>query len=256
VLSIAGNHDSELHVYVKAYARAWRDLDRWAAPLPIEGKHQPPGGLDLGAAPFTYSTTVDDVHLTLAHVVSERIAPAVMDFIAKDLSGAREAPLRLFFAHVPLVGVGNEPRKEFGVDFARVLEAGRVDLYVAGHEHLVWDEDVSLPGGGSLRQVVVGSASALWRFGPNRAARKRARCVREGDRMRCRMPHQGLPFDLRLVDQRWLQTQPHTFTLFTVDGHDVTTRVLAVDRHGTVTGFGSDTAVASNEPGATPGASP
>jgi hypothetical protein len=240
VLPVAGNHDTDLLVYQKAYARAWRDLESWASPLPIHGAPQPAFRVAFGAVPFTYATDVDGVHLTFAHVVGERIDPAVQQFIARDLAAASDASLRLLAAHVPVVAIGTEPRREFEPDFARLLAAGHVDVYLAGHEHLCWDEVVQLPGGGELRQIVAGSVSAQWRFGPNTSARRRAGCKREGwGRMRCRMPEGSVPFELVRDGERWLQADTHTFTLVTVDGTAVTTRVLVVDRGGGVTPFGS-----------------
>ncbi|HVJ15657.1 MAG TPA: metallophosphoesterase [Polyangiaceae bacterium] len=238
VLPVAGNHDSYLPVYRTDYAHAWRDLDRWAEPLPILGKRQPARGIALDGAPFTYATEVDGVHLTLAHVVDDWVEPAVASRIAEDLAHARGARLRFVFGHVPLASVVEEPRRDFVESFGRVLASGHADFYVAGHEHLVWDEDVFLPGGSSVRQVVVATASAPWRFGPSAAARARAGCAQRDLLMRCRMPNEGVPFELRLERGHWLETQPHAFTLFTIEGTSVLVRAYAVDEHGAVTPFG------------------
>ncbi|MGN6105906.1 MAG: metallophosphoesterase family protein [Kofleriaceae bacterium] len=238
VLPIAGNHDSYLIVHRQDYAATWRDLDALAAPLRVTAARQPPGAIALDAAPFCYSVEVDGVHLTLAHVVSQSLAPEVAAWIARDLEAARGARLRLVFGHVPLSSVATEPARGFLDRFGRILARGRADLYIAGHEHLAWDEVIALPDGSPLRQVLVGTASAFWRFGPTPAARARARCVEHADRARCSMPYDHRPFELRREHGRWFELEPRTFTLFTIDGDRVVERPFAVRADGGVAPFG------------------
>jgi 3',5'-cyclic AMP phosphodiesterase CpdA len=239
VLPIAGNHDSYLGGYRTAYAAAWSDLDRWAAPLEIWGNRQPARGIALDAAPFSYSVDVDGVHLVLAHIVDDALDHAVARWIAGDLAAAPGARLRLVFGHVPLSSIVAEPRRAFVAELGGLLAAGHADLYVAGHEHLVWDDDVELAGGGSLRQLLVGTASAPWQFAPSAVARQRAHCVDVDAQMRCIMPRGGAAFTLRRERGRWIEVEPYTFTLITIDGTTITTRAFAIDDRGRVVPFGA-----------------
>jgi predicted phosphodiesterase len=239
VLPIAGNHDTYLPPYRIAYAAAWSDLDRWAAPLEIWGNRQPIQGTALDAAPFSYSVDVDGVHLMLTYAVDVSLDPAVARWIAGELAAARSARLRLVFAHVPLSSIVAEPRRAFVAGLGGILAAGHADLYVAGHEHLVWDDDIELTGGASLRQLLVGSASAPWQFGPSADARRRAQCRDLDARLRCIMPHGGAPFELRRERDRWLEVEPYTFTLITIYGRAIIARAFAIDDRGQAVPFGA-----------------
>jgi predicted phosphodiesterase len=239
VLPAAGNHDSYLLPHRIAYAAAWSDLDRWAAPLAIWGHRQPPQGIALDAAPFSYSVDVDGVHLMITHIVDAALDPAVTRWIAGELAAARGARLRLVFGHVPLSSIVTEPRRAFIAQLGGILTAGHADLYVAGHEHLVWDDDVALAGGASLRQLLVGTASAPWQFGPSAEARRRAQCRDLDARMRCLMPHGGAPFELRRERERWIEPEPYTFTLITIYGRAIIARAFAVDDRGQAVPFGA-----------------
>ncbi|HEX7842996.1 MAG TPA: metallophosphoesterase [Kofleriaceae bacterium] len=240
VLPAAGNHDSYLRAYRIAYAAAWSDLDRWAAPLEIWGNRQPTGGIALDAAPFSYSVDVDGAHLMLTHIVDGSLDHAVARWIAGELAAARGARLRLVFGHVPLSSIVAEPRRAFVAELGGILASGHADLYVAGHEHLVWDDDVELAGGASLRQLLVGTASAPWQFGPSADARRRAQCLDLDSRMRCTMPHGGAAFELRRERGHWLEAEPYTFTLITIDGTTITARAIAIDDRGRAVPFGAE----------------
>lgn len=242
VLPAAGNHDASVLSHRTAYAASWSDLDRWAAPLEIWGNRQPAQGIALGAAPFSYSVDLEGVHLAVAHVVDASLDPAVARWLAGDLAAARGARLRLVFGHVPLSSVVSDPRRAFVSGLRGVLAAGHANLYVAGHEHLVWDDDVDLAGDGSIRQLLVGTASASWQFGPDAEARRRAQCRELGTRMRCTMPHGGAPFELRREGGRWLEVEPHTFTLITIYRTAIIARAIAVDDRGQAAPFGAATA--------------
>lgn len=248
VLPIAGNHDSELPAHRIAYAAAWRDLDRWAAPLEIWGNHQPASRVALDAAPFSYGVDVDGVHLTLTHIVGASLDPAVARWIAGDLAAAGGARLRVVFGHVPMSSIVTEPRRGFVAELGGILATGRADLYVAGHEHLVWDDDVALSGGASLRQLLVGTASAPWQFEPSAAARRRARCVSLESRMRCIMPRGGAAFELCRARGRWLEAERYAFVLITIDGATIHARAIAIDDQGRAVPFGTGPPCSSRPP--------
>jgi hypothetical protein len=241
VLPIAGNHDSYLPIYRADYAAAWRDLDAWAAPLHVTGNRQPRAGIALDAAPFSYAVDVDGVHLALANVVDEAPGARVDGWLAADLASATGARLRIVFGHVPLGSVAATPSSAFLASFGQILAQGNADAYIAGHEHLFWDDDVALPSGARIRQIVVGTTSAAWRFGIGPAARARAQCVYAEDSACCTMPRGGVPFELREARGEWFEAQAHGFTLVTVDGDRLTTHSIAVRADGTTEPFGRST---------------
>lgn len=239
ILPIAGNHDSYLRIYRSDYVQAWRDLDRWAAPLQIRGMRQARTGIALDAAPFSYSVDVEDVHLTLTYVVGEWLEPEVARFIEHDLASARSARYRIVFGHVPLSSVATVPRLPFVAKLGRILSDGDADLYVAGHEHLVWDDNVAIPGG-HVRQVIVGTPAASWRFGPDLQARRRAICESSARIACCKMPSDRTPFGLHLEGAGWYENERHAFTLFTIGQGGITAQPFAIGDDGTVRPFGQD----------------
>ncbi|HSK03606.1 MAG TPA: metallophosphoesterase, partial [Kofleriaceae bacterium] len=239
VLPVAGNHDAYLAGQRAHYAAAFADLAAWAAPLALNAAVPAGGKVMLDRPPFSYSVDVDGVHLSLAHVVTQGLHREVAAWLADDLARAAGAKLRLVFGHVPMSSVIAAPSGGFVRALGGLLEAGRAAVYVAGHEHLVWDEDVRLPGGGSVRQVLVGCTSALYNWAPSAASRQRAGCMPEGRGpypLRCRMPNGGGAFLLapdKINAGRVIQHHRNSFTLITIDGGAVTDVVpMTVDEAG------------------------
>jgi predicted phosphodiesterase len=238
VLPVAGNHDAYLPGQRAHYAAAFADLAAWAAPLKLNAA-VPGGKVMLDRPPFSYSVDVDGVHLSLAHVVTQGLHREVAAWLAGDLAQAAGAKLRLVFGHVPVSSVIQAPSQSFVATFGGLLEAGHAAFYIAGHEHLVWDEDVRLPGGGSVRQVLVGCTSGFYNWAPSSGSRERARCASLGGGrypLRCRMPNGGGEFLLapnKANQGRVIQHHLNSFTLITVDGGAVTeVRPMTVDAAG------------------------
>ena len=231
VLPIAGNHDSYLSIYREDYAEAWRDLELWASPLHVAGRPRR-SGVAVDALPFCYGVDVDDVHLTLAYIVDEALEPGVASWIADDLAAAQGARLRIVFGHVPMSSIVAIPSRSFVSSLGHLLDKGRANLYVAGHEHLYWNEDISRTEGRPIHQVIVGTASAPWWFAPSAASRERAHCSYVGEQACCEMPYDQTRFELHRDHGHWLESDPYTFALFTVDGEQVTTHAVTVSRFG------------------------
>jgi hypothetical protein len=239
VLPVAGNHDAYLAGQRAHYAAAFADLAAWAAPLALNAAVPGGGKVLLDRPPFSYSVDVDGVHLSLAHVVTQGLHREVAAWLAGDLARAAGARLRMVFGHVPMSSVIAAPSGGFVRTLGGLLEAGRAAVYVAGHEHLVWDEDVRLPDGGRVRQVLVGCTSALYNWAPSAASRGRAGCAPEGRApypLRCRMPNGGGVFLLapnKVNAGRVIQHHRNSFTLITIDGGAVTDVVpMTVDEQG------------------------
>jgi predicted phosphodiesterase len=244
VLPIAGNHDTYLGWQREGYEQAFADLARWAAPFQINpgtgrGQINPGTGRGVARAPYSYSLDFDGVHFALAHVVDQGIDRDVADWLTDDLAAAANARLRFVFGHVPLFSVIRRPARQFIDRFGPILERGHADFYVAGHEHVTWDETFSLPSGEPLRQVTVGCTSGFYVFSPSRAAQQRAGCERRGARgtLSCTMPNGGR-FELaRDRSQHLVEHDANTFTVFTVTGDDVQVTPMTVDSDGHLHAF-------------------
>jgi predicted phosphodiesterase len=235
VLPVAGNHDSYLPAQREGYAMTF---DRaWAKPLVVNDA----GESALARWPFSYSVDVDGVHLSLAHIVATRLDPGVAKWLAADLEGAKQAKHRIVFAHNPLSSVIWSPAKPFVEQLGGILDRGKVEMFVGGHEHVVWDEMVALPSS-RLRQVIAGCASGYYDYAPSEPSKLRARCtpvVRPGLRepMRCQMPNGGA-FELaRGRKNRHLQHYKNAFVLIDVDGADLRVRPMTVDAAGALQPF-------------------
>lgn len=234
VLPVAGNHDSYLPVQRQSYASTF---DRgWAKPLAIAEGEAP-----LAKWPFSYSVDVDGVHLSLAHIVATRVEPEVSRWLASDLAVARAAKHRIVFAHNPVSSVIWSPAAPFVEHLGGILGAGNVSMFIAGHEHVVWDEDVVLPSGAKLRQVIVGCASGYYDYAPSEPSKVRARCTpisRPGQRepMRCQMPNGGAFEIARGRKNRHIQHYKNAFVLVDVDD-ELRVRPMTVDSAGRMQPF-------------------
>ncbi len=233
VLPVAGNHDSYGTSQRGAYLRAFGDLASWAKPLALNRA----GAGELAKPPFSYSVDIDGVHLVMVHIVDNRVAPDVQTWLAADLEAAHGAKHRLAFGHVPLVSVIREPSRHLMTELGARLERGGVEMYVAGHEHLVWDENFGLPAGGKLRQLTVGCSSGFYDYAPSIPSKTRAACVpiqSPGKRepMRCTMPNGGAFEIARGRKDRHIQHYTNSFTLIHVDGDRLTVEPMTIDAAG------------------------
>jgi hypothetical protein len=134
-----------------------------------------------------------------------------------------------------MTSVAIELKKDHIARFGSILERGHADVMIAGHEHLVWDENVALPGGGTIREVLVGCASGWYNFAPGKAARARANCqpLDTKKSLRCHMPNGGGEFLLAAGRKgRLIQHAKASFTLVTINGTQVTVTPMTLDASG------------------------
>jgi predicted phosphodiesterase len=240
VLPVAGNHDSYLPGHRDLYVEAWDDLEAWAQPFAVTGKGD--GKSPIGP-PFSYGVDIDDVHFTLAHLVDRRAHPDIEGWIAHDLAGAADKKLRFVFGHVPISSVAVDTSPMYLARLGTLFLHGKADVMVFGHEHLVWDEDVAIPGTGTMRQILVGCTSGYYNYGPSPASMKRAHC--EATKLAgkvqpylCRMPNGGGQFVVsRGRKARLMQHARATFTIITVDGTRVTATPMTIDSDGRAVPF-------------------
>jgi UDP-2,3-diacylglucosamine pyrophosphatase LpxH len=181
VFSVAGNHDSYRAEHRQGYEEAWGGMPAQVAPIEL-----------AGAPPHNYSFSFGDVHFSLLRVTDQSLDAEARAWIRRSLASpeARNARLRLAFGHVPLKSVMGRSNPRFEQDLGSELLAGGVDAYVAGHEHLFWDEELRI-GDRRLRQLTVGTASATYTF-PLNERTYNAHCAGA----RCVLPASGQPFAL------------------------------------------------------------
>jgi hypothetical protein len=83
------------------------------------------GEVALDAAPFSYAVEVEGVHLTLAHIVDQVVAPEVKRWLESDLA-ATDAQTRIVVGHVPIVSVMSGARPWLRNDTVRRSRRGVV----------------------------------------------------------------------------------------------------------------------------------
>jgi len=219
VLVIAGNHDFYTRAHGDGYREAWAELAAWASPLSV-----------AGAPPLSYSCEVDGFHLSLAHVIDQDIADDVARWLAADLAAAAAAKARICFGHVPLVSAMGHSSTSFGAQLGGLLAAGRATLYLSGHEHLVWDEELKVPGG-MVRQVIVGTPGASYTY-PLRPDLVERYCTGA----RGTLPGSGVVFALDPATGH--QVQQVAFILLECeDSGAVRVRPMALDKDGSAMDF-------------------
>jgi len=242
VLPVAGNHDSYLPGHRALYAKAWADLETWAQPFRITTTTARRATPQSGA-PFSYGVDLGDVHFTLAHLVDRRSHPDVEAWMAADLDAARSKALRFVFGHVPMSSVAVATSKPYLARLGAIFERGHADVAIFGHEHLIWDENVKLPGGGVIREILTGCTSGFYNYGPSHDSMRRARCkptriAGKVEPQRCVMPNGGGEFVIQKHRRgRMIQHARATFTIVTVDGSHVTSTPMALDAAGNAVPF-------------------
>lgn len=208
---VAGNHDYYDPVHQRAYKEAWAE--------PLKRQSQ---ALE-GNPPLHYSFEYEGVHFAFAHVIAQSLQPTVREWLEKDLSHAKNAKARFVFGHVPFSTVlGEKVPKKFMSELGELLASHNVDAYVAGHEHLVWDETFHFSGhfsgqfsgqfsGAAVRQVIIGTASASYNFPISKRVYEK-HCTGA----QCRMPTTGNPVSL-VSEQSRLQSNERTFAMIHAD---------------------------------------
>ncbi len=98
--------------------------------------------VDAADFPFHYSVLQEQVFVLVWDASSSRIPADQLDWARRQLAGpqARQARLRLVVGHLPLAGVSQgRDRPGEMLDQAaavqRLLEEGRVQAYISGHQH-------------------------------------------------------------------------------------------------------------------------
>jgi 3',5'-cyclic AMP phosphodiesterase CpdA len=183
-LAIAGNHDYYTPEHRSEYGAAFADLaERFADVAPVAGR-----------PPLYYSFDLDGVHFTMLHTVEQAIEEEVEAWLRTDLASpaARQAALRLCIGHVPLVSMMGKTSETYRDHLGSLLAEGGVAAYFSGHEHLCWDQELRF-GGGSLRQIHIGTSSGTYHFPIKKSAYEAA----GADRV-LTLPYTGTRFTVSL----------------------------------------------------------
>jgi hypothetical protein len=118
----------------------------------------------------------------------------------------------------------------FRAELGGLLAKGRATLYLSGHEHLVWDEVLDVPGG-KVRQVIVGTPGASYTY-PLRPDLVGRYCVGA----RGTLPGSGAVFTINPATGD--QAQQVAFVLLECeDDGTVRVRPMALDKDGSVMDF-------------------
>ena len=220
VFPVAGNHDY--------YRRPHQDAYLEAAKLILEANPVHPNL--AGNPPLRYSTDIDGVHLTLLHMVDQVVDKEQLHWLAEDLS-ASKAALKFAFGHVPLQSVMGSTNRRYKQEYGLAFVDGGVSAYIAGHEHLIWDEEFNIEGR-PLRQITVGTASGAYTF-PIRPDVYAANCTRRT----CRLPYSDLTIKLASPLTR-LQLDQTTFFEVEITGNDYEARPFTLSSEGNIVPFG------------------
>ncbi len=134
--------------------------------------------VDPGDFPFHYSALQNDVFWLVWDASSSRIPPAQLSWARQQLASpaAQQARLRLVVGHLPLFGISQgRDRPGEVLDQAaavqQLLEAGRVQAYISGHQHAWYSSrrgqlDLIQLGalGSGPRRLLQGDAAPLQTF--------------------------------------------------------------------------------------------
>ena len=190
VLSVAGNHDTYRVQHRDGYAKAWADQQTYALPFKLR----------FGRTPFYYSLDVGSVHLVLLDIVTQHIDDTQEKWLEGDLARSN-ARLKLVFGHVPIQSAITHSVTKFRDKMVGLLAKHGVNSYIAGHEHLLWDDTLEV-GPHSLRQLTCGTTSGTYNYGM-RPSLVRRHCKET----RCTWPNNGYQFRIRLSNRKqWHRT--------------------------------------------------
>jgi len=153
ILPIAGNHDYYTDNQRQGFHAAWAQL--------TEDTH---GHFVLsGEPPLFYSLQMGALHLCLLHVIDQDLQSRVAAFLKADAEQTPDDSLKLCIGHVPLVSMMGRTSTSYRDELGGLLVRLGYSAYFAGHEHLVWEQLLSLQEG-NLHHIHVGTGSGTYNF--------------------------------------------------------------------------------------------
>lgn len=180
VLPIAGNHDYYTQAQRDGYQAAWNLLSEdVSSQFVLSGK-----------PPICYSLQVDELHLSLLHVIDQDLPSDVAKFLRSDAEQTPVDALRLCIGHVPLVSMMGRTSESYRDELGKLLVSLGYSAFFAGHEHLVFEQELTFPDG-NLHHIHVGSASGTYNFPLSRSTYEKYCSGNEGT-----LPYSGRRFAL------------------------------------------------------------
>lgn len=193
ILPVPGNHD----FYTEAQRQGYREA--WAGP---------PRGIKVtGNYPELYQAELPGTELHLLPIVDQLLPTEVRNILDKASQTPKGDQVRLVFGHVPLASRMGRSSPSFLASLGSALLRLQSDIYISGHEHLTWEEE--LPVGSALvRQLWVGTATATYTF-PITQKMRELHCEPASSRPEtlCRMPGSGRYFRIDSSSRSQLQKQ-------------------------------------------------
>ena len=108
----------------------------------------------------------------------------------KDSAQAPSDALRLCIGHVPLVSMMGRTNESYRDELGKLLVQQGYSAFFAGHEHLVWEQELSFADG-NLHHIHVGTASGTYHFPLSRSTYDKNCSGNEGT-----LPYNGRRFAL------------------------------------------------------------
>jgi hypothetical protein len=114
----------------------------------------------------------------------------VAQFIRSDAAATPDDALRLCIGHVPLVSMMGRTSESYRDELGKLLVATGYSAFFAGHEHLVWEQELTFPDG-NLHHIHVGTGSGTYHFPLSRSTYDKHCAGNEGT-----LPYSGRRFAL------------------------------------------------------------
>lgn len=155
ILPVAGNHDYYTKAHQSAYKKAWHQFVE-----PMDGELQ-----FSTENPLYYTLNYGSMELFLLHSVDYKLGAEQEAWLTKTLAERRDSgQLKVAMGHVAgYTRLSKKGSKKHGEHLKKILEAGGVHHYVAGHEHYFWDEMIS----STFRQTIMGTSSGTYNYVPH-----------------------------------------------------------------------------------------
>jgi 3',5'-cyclic AMP phosphodiesterase CpdA len=180
VLPIAGNHDHYTQAQRDGYQAAWNLLSEDVSSQFVL----------WGKPPLCYSLQVDELHLSLLHVIDQDLPSEIAKVLRADAEQTPVDALRLCIGHVPLVSMMGRTSESYRDELGKLLVSLGYSAFFAGHEHLVWEQELSFPEG-NLHHIHVGTASGTYNFPLSRSTYEKHCSGNQGT-----LPYSGQRFAL------------------------------------------------------------
>ncbi len=177
ILPVPGNHDFYTEAQRQGYLEAWAN---------------PPRGVKVtGNYPYLYQAVLPGTELHLLPIVDQVLPAEVRSALDQASQTPKGDQVRVVFGHVPLASRMGRSSPNFLSMLGSALLQLQSDIYISGHEHLTWEEELPV-GSSAVRQLWVGTATATYTFPITQKLRdQHCEGASSGPEALCRMPGSG-----------------------------------------------------------------